>query len=100
MIDITYSYDETEFSTSTSFNIPYTMEYNEFATFDKFNVYAFMRGNGEITVDKIPSLENDVDKITTYKQTYANLLLAIAVGLFVIDVFVRKLRVKRKGAKR
>jgi uncharacterized membrane protein len=100
MIDITYSYDETEFSTSTSFNIPYTMEYNEFATFDKFNVYAFMRGNGEITVDKIPSLENDVDKITTYKQTYANLLLAIATGLFVLDVFVRKLRVKRKGAKR
>ena len=100
MIDITYSYDETEFSTSTSFNIPYTMEYNEFATCDKFNIYAFLRGNGEITVDEIPSLENDIEKVTTYKQSYANLLLAIAVALFVIDVFIRKLRVKRKGAKR
>lgn len=99
-IDITYLYDEAEFKASTSFNIPYTKEYNEFATFDKFNVYAFMRGKGEIMVDEIPSLENDPSKITTYKQSYATLLLFIAAALFVIDVFVRKLRVKRKGVKR
>jgi uncharacterized membrane protein len=99
-IDITYIYDESEFKTSTSFNIPYTKEYNEFATFDKFNVYAFMRGKGEILVDEIPSLENDQSKITTYKQSYAIPLLLSAAALFVIDVFVRKLRVKRKGVKR
>ncbi len=99
-IDITYSYEDAEFKTSTGFNIPYTMEYNEFATFDKFNVYAFMRGNGEITVDEIPSLENDAEKITTYKQSYSIILLAIAVALFVIDVFVRKLRVKRRAVRK
>ncbi len=99
-IDITYSYDESSFETSTSFNIPYTKEYNEFATCDKFNIYAFLRGNGEIYVDQIPSLEYDVEKVTTYKQSFATMLLIIAVILFVVDVFVRKLRVKKKSAKR
>ena len=99
-IDVTYSYDESSFTASTYFNIPYTMEYNEFASCDKFNVYAFMRGNGEITVGEIPSLENDAEKVTTYKQSYSILLLAIAVALFVIDIFVRKLRVKRKSTKK
>ena len=99
-IDITYSYDEQKFTTSTDFNIPYTMEYNEFATCDRFNVYAFIRGNGQITTGEIPNLENDEDMITTYKQSFAILLLAIATGLFVLDVFIRKLRVKRKATKR
>ena len=98
-IDITYSYDDKSFTTSKIIEIPYLKEYDEFAVFDKYTVYQFMRGNGEITVDEIPSLEIDQSKVTTYKETYDIPLLIAAVVLFVIDVFVRKLRVKRKGNK-
>ena len=99
-IDITYSYDGQEFATVTDFNIPYTTEYNEFAISDRFNVYAFMRGNGEIVTGEIPDMENDESMVTTYKQSYAIPLLIAAAALFVIDIFIRKLRVKRKAAKK
>ncbi|MBQ7761610.1 MAG: VWA domain-containing protein [Clostridia bacterium] len=99
-IDIKYSYDDKVFTTSTSFNIPYTAEYNEFVVCDKFSIYEFLRGNGTISIDEIPSLENDETKITTYKQSFVIPLLIIAVVLFVIDVFIRKLRAKRKAVKK
>ncbi|MBQ4585345.1 MAG: VWA domain-containing protein [Clostridia bacterium] len=99
-IDVKYSYDDKSFTTSTSFNIPYTKEYDEFAVCDKFSIYEFLRGNGTISIGEIPSLENDETKITTYKQSFVIPLLIIAVVLFVIDVFIRKLRVKRKAVKK
>jgi hypothetical protein len=99
-INIKYSYDDKVFETSTSFNIPYTSENNEFAVCDKFSIYEFLRGNGEIYVGEIPSLENDETRITTYKQSFVIPLLISAVVLFVIDVFFRKLRARRKAVKK
>ena len=102
-IEINYKYDEESFNAKTSFEIPYLPEYNAFATFDKFEVYEFMRGNGEVLVDEIPNLELDKNKITTYKLSFVIPLLIGAITMFVIDVFVRKLRVKRtvrKGEKK
>ena len=96
-IDITYKYDTVKYTTQETFEIPYLTEYNAFASFDKFNVYAFMRGYGDVLVDEIPSLEHDKNEVTTYKLSYAIPLLISAVSLFVIDVFIRKLRVKKKG---
>ncbi len=98
-IDITYKYDEEFFTASTAFEIPYLPEYNSFTTFDKFEVYEFMRGKGEVLVDEIPNLELDKNKITTYKVSFVIPLLITAISLFVIDVFIRKLRVKRKVKK-
>ena len=102
-VEINYKYDEVSYSTKTSFEIPYLPEYDAFATFDKFEVYEFMRGNGEVLVGEIPNLELDKNKITTYKLSFVIPLLIGAASLFVIDVFVRKLRVKRtvrKGEKK
>ena len=80
--------------------IPYTTEYDEFATFDKFNLLAFMRDNGQIyTIDQVVDLESDENYISTYKQSFAIPLLIAAASLFVVDVFVRKLRIKRRGRK-
>ena len=59
-----------------------------------------MRGNGEIVTGEIPDMENDESMVTTYKQSYAIPLLIAAAALFVIDIFIRKLRVKRKAAKK
>ncbi len=99
-VEVTYSYDESSFTDSAAFHLAYTEEYDEFAVCDKFNIYAYMRGNGEIYTDGVPGLENDEDVVTTYKQSYVIPLLIAAVVLFVADVFVRKLRVKRRAAKR
>ena len=99
-IKINYSYEEQSYNAETSFEIPYLSEYNAFATFDKFKVYEFMRGNGDVFVDDIPSMEYEKDKITTYKVSYVIPLLIAAVSIFVVDVFIRKLRVKKKAQKK
>ena len=98
-ISITYEYEDYNFVANDYFEIPYLTEYNAFATFDKFEVYEFMRGNGEVLVDEIPNMENDKNEITTYRVSFVIPLLTAAVILFVIDVFVRKLKIKRKAVK-
>ena len=98
-IEIKYEYDDSKFTTKEEFEIPYLSEYDAFTTFDKFEVYEFMRGNGEVLVNEIPSLENDKNKVTTYKVSFVIPLLIGAISLFVIDVFIRKLRVKKKVRK-
>ena len=96
-IDISYSYEGAEFETSVIFEIPYLPEYNSFATFDRFKVYEFMRDNGSVTVNEVPSLENDKSEITTYKVSFVIPLLISAVVIFVIDVLIRKLKFRKKG---
>ena len=95
-IDVTYSYDDHEYTTDLTFDIPYMPEYDAFASFDKFHVYEFMRSYGTISVDAIPNLEHNEHEITTYKQSFSIPLFIAAVALFVADIFVRKLRAKRK----
>ena len=79
--------------------IPFLPEYDAFAVFDRFKLYEFMRDNGTVTVDGIPSLENNKEDITTYRVSYVIPLLIFAVALFVADVLIRKLKFKKKGKK-
>ena len=67
-----------------------------FASYDKYNVYRFMRDNGEVSVGEIPDMENDEGELTLYKQSYVIPLLIAAAALFVIDIVVRKLRLRKK----
>ena len=98
-VDIKYSYDDKEFSSVESFEIPYLAEYDAFATFSKANIYEFMRGNGTITEDEIPNLENDRSEITTYNMSYRIPLLIAAIALFLLDVLIRKVKLSRKKKK-
>ena len=95
-IDVTYSYDGKSYTDMVSFDIPYLPEYNAFVAFDTAGIYEFMRGNGTITVDGIPSLENDKSEIATYEVSYRIPLLIAATVLFVTDVLVRKLKLGKK----
>lgn len=95
-IEITYSYDDATYVTNATFDIPYLPEYNAFATFDKFTLYEFMRDNGTVVVDDIPDMSNNPDEVTTYKVSYVIPLLIIAIAIFVFDVFIRKLNIKKK----
>ena len=96
---VTYKYGDREYTEQLSFYIPYLPEYNAFATFDKFTVYEFMRGMGSVTEDGIPSLENDKNEITTYKQSFIIPLLIAAAVLFIIDIVLRKLKIGKKRPK-
>ena len=98
-IEIIYSYEGHEFIHTESFEIPFLPEYDAFAVFDRFKLYEFMRDNGTVTVDGIPSLENNKEDITTYRVSYVIPLLIFAVALFVADVLIRKLKFKKKGKK-
>lgn len=95
---VTYTYGDTVYTTEESFYIPYSPEYNAFAACDKFTVYEFIRGNGTVTVGEIPSLENDESELTLYKVSYVIPLLIAAVSLFVVDIFIRKLKLSKKTA--
>ncbi len=91
-IAVKYSYDKKEFLSSTSFNISYSPEYDSFVTFSPSTLYSTVRNRGTVSVDGVPALENDVNRVKTYVASYAIPLLIIAVCLFVVDIIVRKLK--------
>ena len=96
-VDVIYSYDDHEYMADLTFDIPYMPEYDAFAGFDRFHVFEFMRSYGTISEDTIPDLSHDENEITTYKQSFSIPLFIAAVVLLVLDIFVRKLRAKRKS---
>ena len=97
-MEITYTVGDVSYTATESFSISYLPEYDAFQAFDKFTVYDILRGCGTLTVGGIPDLEPDESEITTYRESYVIPLLAISVALFVIDVFIRKLRVSKKSS--
>ena len=99
-IEITYSYGNHSFKSDTYFNASYYDEYDMFAVYDLGNIHDFMRGAGGIYTDGNLNLENDKTEVDTYQRSFRLPLLALAVALFVFDVFIRKYRGKRKKDKR
>ena len=95
-IEITYSYGNHSFTSNTYFNASYHDEYNEFAVSDLGSIHDFMRGAGGIHTDGRLDLENDKADIDTYQRSFRLPLLVLAVALFVLDIFIRKYRGKRK----
>ena len=95
-IQITYSYDDKQFVSYESFNIPYFAEYNAFTPCDTSKIYDFMRGMGSITEGGIPNLENDKSEISTYQVSYRIPLLIAGVAIFLVDILIRKLVFDKK----
>ncbi len=89
-IEITYSYGNHSFVSSTYYTVPYGPEYDAFAVYDVASIYDFMRGAGEVSTDGNIDLENDKADIATYEMDFKIPLLILAAVLFVIDVFIRK----------
>ena len=93
--------DGTTYTATVNFDVSYLSEYDAFAVFDKANVYEFMRNLGTITEGEIPSLENDESEISTYKVSYGIPLLIAAMVLFILDILLRTLKLRKdKKAKR
>ena len=93
-IEITYTYGNHSFASSTYFTMSYSDEYDAFAAYDIVNVYDFMRGVGQISEDGKLNLENDKNEVDTYEVSFSIPLLILAAVLFVVDVIVRKFKLK------
>ena len=93
-IEITYSYGNHSFSSSSYFNVSYQPEYDAFAVYDVASIHDFVRGAGQVSTDGTLKLENDKNKVATYELNFRIPLLIAAVVMFVIDVIVRKIKWK------
>ena len=88
------TYGTHSFTSDTYFTRNYTEEYDSFAAYDIVSIYDFMRGEGGIYKDGKINLENSKNEIDTYEVSFRIPLLIAAVGLFVVDVIVRKFSLK------
>lgn len=93
-IEITYTYGNHSFTSDTYFTIPYSEEYDSFAAYDIVNIYDFMRGVGQISSDGKLDLENSKTDVDTYEVSFTIPLLIFVAVLFVVDVIVRKFKIK------
>ena len=93
-VEITYTYGTHSFTSSTYFTISYSEEYNSFIAFDIVSIYDFMRGVGQISSDGNLNLENDKNEVATYELSFRIPLLIAAVAMFIVDVVVRKFKLK------
>lgn len=93
-IEITYTYGNHSFTSSTYFTAAYSREYDTFAAYDIVNIYDFMRGVGQISEDGNLDLTNDKSQVDTYELSFRIPLIILAAVLFVCDVVVRKFKWK------
>ena len=91
-IDITYTYGNHSFSSSSYFTRSYADEYDSFAAYDIVEIYDFLRGSGRIFKDGNIDLTNNKNEIDTYEMSFRVPLLIAAVVLFVVDVVIRKFK--------
>ncbi len=93
-IEILYEYGGKSFTTHAFYNISYSPEYDRFVIFDPASLHEAIRNRGTVTEGAVPVIQNDENEVATYTVSYAVPLLIAAVALFVIDVFIRKIKWK------
>ncbi len=93
-VEILYEYDDHQFTAETVYNISYSPEYDRFAIFDAGSLHECIRNRGTVTEGEVPLIENDETEVATYTVSYAVPLLIAAVVIFVIDIFIRKIKWK------
>jgi len=62
--------------------------------FDAASLHECIRNRGTVTEGEVPLIENNKDEIATYVVSFAVPLFIAAVALFVVDVFIRKIKWK------
>ncbi len=93
-IEILYEYGNKSFTSYSVYNISYSPEYDRFVIFDAASLHECIRNRGTVTEGAVPVIENDATEVATYTVSFAVPLLIAAVVLFVVDVFVRKIKWK------
>lgn len=93
-IDLTYAYGERSFDATSIFNLSYSPEYDAFVTFDASNLHQIIGNVGQVSENGTLVLENNESEIDTYEYDFKLPLMIVAVCLFVVDVIVRKIKLR------
>ena len=91
-IDVTYTYNNVQYSANAVVNVSYTREYDAFATFDPSTLLKAVDGRGTVITEGNLTVTNDANDVGTYTIDYTYVLLIIAVVLYVVDIIVRALK--------
>ncbi|MBE5746602.1 MAG: VWA domain-containing protein [Clostridiales bacterium] len=92
-LEIKYVDGDKEYPMTTTFMIPYLEEYNRFAGYSAGLLYDIVDERGIVSWDGNDiSFRSNEDEIETYVYSLVIPLLIACVVLFVVDVFVRKIR--------
>lgn len=93
-LQITYRYEDWEYTSTTYFEIPYKAEYNRFTVKDIGSLTDVIRNRGTVYTDGNIEMNNDRSAVDTYQRDYTVPLLIAAVVLFVVDIVVRKMKLE------
>ncbi len=106
---LSYELGNLEYNTIETYIISYSKEYDSFSVYEASNLYYMVSMNGKISEDGSLKLENDNSIVLKYVYDFTPLLMILSVGLYIIDIMVRKLRLAdikslfkffRKGVKK
>ena len=92
-IQISYKLNNVEFSKRYLYDVSYSEEYNSFAYYEISNLN-HMVNNGNNVYEDGSSLNMEIDqtKVTTYTYDFTVLFMTISICLFVLDIFIRKVK--------
>ena len=91
-VKVTYTYQDIDYTTTTSLNIPYASEYDEFASFEASALFKALNGRGTVSMDGNLTIANDENDMGTYSVDLAMPLLVACIVLYIVDIVVRKLK--------
>ena len=96
-LEATYSYNENpEGVVSKSYhNVSYLAEYNMFASYTPSALHAFVEG--EVVNGKGLVIKNNENELATYEYRFTVPFLIIALVLFVADVAIRVIKIRKKS---
>lgn len=91
-VEIHYSYGSNTYVNTAVFHIDRSPEYDSFVLYSPATLTSAVRDRGTVYADgSNVKVENNMDEVSTYTVEMTIILLAIAVGLYVIDIIIRKL---------
>lgn len=91
-LEFTYSIGNLTYSSDTYFEYSYKPEYDSFENYNESSLYYMVTSNGKVGKDGSLKIENNNSYIETYIYDFTILLMSVCVGLFVVDIFIRKVK--------
>lgn len=91
-LELLHTRGEYTYTANTDFYIAYPPEFNRFETFDSGALSYMVTTDGVVSTDGKLKLNNDNVTVSTYVYDFTPSFMTAAVVLFVIDVFMRKIK--------
>jgi hypothetical protein len=95
--EVTYSYNENPdgIVAKAYHNVSYPSEYNMFASYTPSSLHSFV--DGEVVAGKGLVIKNNENELATYEYRFTVPFLITALVLFVVDVAIRVIKIRKKS---